>query len=572
LIFRIFAALRLTVCAATLVTAIPAVADPNAGAYLAARQATISGDFSAAAIYFRDALLADANNTVLMEQSLTAYLGVGQVVSAAGIARPFVDAGGESQIANIALAAQAARAENWDAIFDLLDARKEVGPLLDGLTQAWAHLGNNNIDRALMRFDEVIETPGLRSFGQQHKAFALAMTGDLDGANAIYDLPSNIGIIPNRVSVVAHLQILAQIGDFERASNMFKLAFSEDLDPELDALRSAINAGEVPDLSSVVANPREGIAFAYQSLSGILQGEANESYLLLYAQAARFIAPHNANAQIATARLLNSLGQHEVAAQTFAQVSSGDPAFHSAEIGRAESLRLAGRFKKAIEVLSQLTSSHPDLPMSHASLGDIYRQLGQLTDARESYDAALSLYPEDASLRWWLLYSRGITNERLDEWDAAELDFRAALAFNPGNPSVLNYLGYSLVDRGLKYEEALSMIETAVAARPESGAIVDSLAWVYYKIGRYQDAVAPMERAAELEPNDPILNDHLGDVYWMVGRYAEARFQWRRALSFEPEQAEAIQIRRKLSIGLDAVYTEQGVTPAAPVEMANGDN
>jgi tetratricopeptide (TPR) repeat protein len=572
LIFRIFATLRLTVCAATLVTAIPAAADPNAGAYLAARQAAISGDFSTAAIYFRDALLADANNIALMEQSLTAYLGVGQVESAAGIARPFVDAGGESQIANIALVAQAARAEDWDAIFNLLEARKEVGPLLDGLTQAWAHLGNNNIDRALMRFDEVIETPGLRSFGQQHKALALAMTGDLDGANAIYDLPSNIGVIPNRISVVAHLQILAQLGDFERASNMFKLAFSDDLDPELDALRRAINAGEVPDLSSVVANPREGIAYAYQSLSGILQGEANESYLLLYAQAARFIAPHNANAQIATARLLNSLGQHEVAAQTFAQVSSGDPAFHSAEIGRAESLRLAGRFKKAVEVLSQLTTSHPDLPMSHASLGDIYRQLGQLTDARVSYDTALSLYPEDASLRWWLLYSRGITNERLDEWDAAELDFRAALTFNPGNPSVLNYLGYSLVDRGLKYEEALSMIETAVAARPESGAIVDSLAWVYYKIGRYQDAVAPMERAAELEPNDPILNDHLGDVYWMVGRYAEARFQWRRALSFEPEEAEAIQIRRKLSIGLDAVYAEEGVTPAAPVEMANGNN
>jgi tetratricopeptide (TPR) repeat protein len=572
LIFRIFATLRLTVCAAMLVTAIPAAADPNAGAYLAARQAAISGDFSTAAIYFRDALLADANNIALMEQSLTAYLGVGQVESAAGIARPFVDAGGESQIANIALVAQAARAEDWDAIFNLLEARKEVGPLLDGLTQAWAHLGNNNIDRALMRFDEVIETPGLRSFGQQHKALALAMTGDLDGANAIYDLPSNIGVIPNRISVVAHLQILAQLGDFERASNMFKLAFSDDLDPELDALRRAINAGEVPDLSSVVANPREGIAYAYQSLSGILQGEANESYLLLYAQAARFIAPHNANAQIATARLLNSLGQHEVAAQTFAQVSSGDPAFHSAEIGRAESLRLAGRFKKAVEVLSQLTTSHPDLPMSHASLGDIYRQLGQLTDARVSYDTALSLYPEDASLRWWLLYSRGITNERLDEWDAAELDFRAALTFNPGNPSVLNYLGYSLVDRGLKYEEALSMIETAVAARPESGAIVDSLAWVYYKIGRYQDAVAPMERAAELEPNDPILNDHLGDVYWMVGRYAEARFQWRRALSFEPEEAEAIQIRRKLSIGLDAVYAEEGVTPAAPVEMANGNN
>jgi tetratricopeptide (TPR) repeat protein len=570
--FRITTALRLTVCAATLALAMPAAADPNPGAYLAARQAAISGDYDAAAIYFRDALLADANNTALMEQSLTAYLGVGQVESAAGIARPFIDAGGESQIANIALMAQAARAEDWDAIFDLIEAGHEVGPLLDGLAQAWAYLGKGDTDSAMMRFDEVIDTPGLRGFGQQHKALALAMSGDLDGASAIYDLPPNAGIVPTRASVVAHLQILAQLGDFERAGDMIVRAFGEDPDPELAALRSAITAGEVPDLSRVVATPGHGISYAFKGLSDILQGEANESYLLLYAQAARYITPLDADAQIATARLLNALGQYDAAAQTFAQVATDDPAFHSAEIGRAEALRLAGRVEQAIEVLSQLTRSHPDLPLSHASLGDIYRQQEQFVDARAAYSAALSGYPEDASIRWWLLYSRGMTSERLDEWDAAEADFRASLALNPGNPSVLNYLGYSLVDRGLKYDEALGMIETAVAARPDNGAIVDSLAWVYYKLGRYQEAVAPMERAAELEPNDPILSDHLGDVYWMVGRDVEARFQWRRALSFEPEQAEADRIRRKLTVGLDAVYAEEGVTPAPAVEMANDDN
>ena len=570
--FRITTALRLTVCAATLALAMPAAADQNAGAYLAASQAAISGDYDAAALYFRDALLADANNTALMEQTLAAYLGVGQVESAAGIARPFINAGGESQIANIALMAQAARAEDWDAIFDLIEAGHEVGPLLDGLAQAWAYLGKGDTVHAMMRFDEVIDTPGLRGFGQQHKALALAMSGDLDGASAIYDLPPNIGIIPTRGSVVAHLQILAQLGDFERAGDMIERAFGEDPDPELAALRSAITAGEVPDLSRAVATPGHGISYAFKGLSDILQGEANESYLLLYAQAARYIAPLDADAQIATARLLNALGQYDAAAQTFAQVATDDPAFHSAEIGRAEALRLAGRIEQAIEVLSQLTRSHPDLPLWHASLGDIYRQQEHFVDARDAYSAALSGYPEDASIRWWLLYSRGMTSERLDEWDAAEADFRASLALNPGNPSVLNYLGYSLVDRGLKYDEALGMIETAVAARPDNGAIVDSLAWVYYKLGRYQEAVAPMERAAELEPNDPILSDHLGDVYWMVGRDVEARFQWRRALSFEPEQAEADRIRHKLSVGLDAVYADEGVTPAAAVEIANDDN
>ncbi|MFB1023761.1 MAG: hypothetical protein QMC33_00140, partial [Octadecabacter sp.] len=315
--FRITTALRLTVCAATLALAMPAAADPNPGAYLAARQAAISGDYDAAAIYFRDALLADANNTALMEQTLAAYLGVGQVESAAGIARPFINAGGESQIANIALMAQAARAEDWDAIFDLIEAGHEVGPLLDGLAQAWAYLGKGDTVHAMMRFDEVIDTPGLRGFGQQHKALALAMSGDLDGASAIYDLPPNIGIVPTRGSVVAHLQILAQLGDFERAGEIIDRAFGEDPDPELATLRSAITAGEVPDLSRAVATPSDGISYAFKGLSDILQGEANESYLLLYAQAARYIAPHDADAQIATARLLNALGQYDAAAQTF---------------------------------------------------------------------------------------------------------------------------------------------------------------------------------------------------------------------------------------------------------------
>jgi len=101
------------------------------------------------------------------------------------------------------------------------------------------------------------------------------------------------------------------------------------------------------------------------------------------------------------------------------------------------------------------------------------------------------------------------------------------------------------------------MIERAVALRPNSGYIVDSLGWVYYRLGRFEDAVEPMERATELMATDPIVNDHLGDVYWMVGRFHEARFQWQRALSFDPEETEAERIRRKLDVGLDVVLAEE---------------
>jgi tetratricopeptide (TPR) repeat protein len=136
----------------------------------------------------------------------------------------------------------------------------------------------------------------------------------------------------------------------------------------------------------------------------------------------------------------------------------------------------------------------------------------------------------------------------------------------------LNYLGYSLVEKRKNLDEALDMIERAVAARPDSGYIVDSLGWVLYRLGRYDEAVGHMERAVELMPVDPVVNDHLGDVFWAVGRKREAEFQWKRALSFirageGDGEADPDRIRRKLEVGLDVVLAEEG---AEPLKVANG--
>lgn len=108
------------------------------------------------------------------------------------------------------------------------------------------------------------------------------------------------------------------------------------------------------------------------------------------------------------------------------------------------------------------------------------------------------------------------------------------------------------------------MIERAVAARPEDGYIIDSLAWALYRLGRFEEALAPMERAVRLMPSDPILNDHLGDIYWALGRRREAMFQWRRALAFGPEEADRPRILRKLEVGLDRVLEEEGEPPLPP--------
>ncbi len=158
----------------------------------------------------------------------------------------------------------------------------------------------------------------------------------------------------------------------------------------------------------------------------------------------------------------------------------------------------------------------------------------------------------------------------MKNWPAAEADFEKALALRPDQPSVLNYLGYSYLERHEKLDEALGMIERAVAARPDDGAFVDSLGWGLYRLGRYDEAVTQMERAVELMPIDSVVNDHLGDVYWAVGRTREAEFQWSRALSFGPtDETEAARIRRKLEVGLDKVLAEEGAKPLAVTKNGN---
>lgn len=169
---------------------------------------------------------------------------------------------------------------------------------------------------------------------------------------------------------------------------------------------------------------------------------------------------------------------------------------------------------------------------------------------------------------WVLFYQRGICYERSGEWAKAEADFFLALDMEPDQPLVLNYLGYSWLEMGLNYQEALDMIRRAVAARPSDGYIVDSLGWGYYRIGDFENAVKELERAVELRPVDAVINDHFGDALWRVGRKREAEFQWRRALSFDPEEKDAKRILRKLEVGLDVVLAEEATDADAPGDDA----
>lgn len=540
----------------------------DAGAYLAARVAAAENDYRQALGWYDRALNRDPSNRLLLEGSVVAAIALGDFDTATKSARRLLQGGAVNQAAFIALLADQASREDYAALLADAAAGRSIGSLIDQLVVGWSELGAGRMSEALQAFDALSAQPGVQAFGLYHKALALASAGDFEGADEILSGREAGSISVMRRGVIAHVQILSQLERNPDALALLDRSFGAEPDIEIDALRVRLTAGEALPFTTV-RNARDGLAEVFFTLATALNGEADNGYTLLYTRVAAHLRPDHTEAVLMTAALLDAQGQPALAAEVYALIPPESPAYHVAEIGRADTLRAGGKTDAAIEVLQSLTRSHGQIMAVHIALGDALRREERYAEAVTAYDAALALLPKPEQRHWGLFYARAISHERSQNWDKAEADFRKALELDPDQPQVLNYLGYSFVDRGVNLPEALGMIERAVAAQPDAGYIIDSLAWAYFRLGRYADAVEPMEKASLLEPVDPIVTDHLGDVYWSVGRTLEAQFQWRRALSFDPEEKDAIRIRRKLEVGLDAVLAEEGAPPITP--MANGN-
>lgn len=543
-------------------------AEGNPGAYLAANVANARSDYAEAAKWYEIALQDDPTNLALLEGAVLAEIGIGDLPEAARLSNALTAAGGKSQIAAVALIADNAKKADYEAILAQGTSSGAIGGFIDDLVKAWAEIGLGRMSEANEIFDKMSKTKGLEAFGLYHKALALASAGDFEGAESILSGKASGGISLTRRGVIARIEILSQMERNTDAVALIDANFLPGNDQDIDDLRRRLAAGE-PLPFTVARNATDGIAEVFFSMAQAVNGDANANFTLLHSRAAAYLRPDNTEAVLLTAALLEDLNQFDLAEATFATVAPTNGAFFIAEIGRADALRLAGDEDAALAALQSLARSHGQILSVQSALGEALRRASRFDEAKIVFDTAISMITDEGPQHWPLYYSRGVSKERTGDFAGAEADFRHALKLTPDEPQILNYLGYSLVDRGEKLDEALAMIQLAVARRPDSGAITDSLAWAYFRLGKYQEALEPMERAAQLEPVDPVVTDHLGDVYWAVGRQREAQYQWRRALSFNPEEIDATRIRKKLEVGLDEVLKQEAAAPKPAADNAN---
>ena len=185
-------------------------------------------------------------------------------------------------------------------------------------------------------------------------------------------------------------------------------------------------------------------------------------------------------------------------------------------------------------------------------MANIYKRNKEFEKSIKYYSLLLEKLNENSDEYADVLHKRGTSYERVGDDKNSDKDLLKSLSIKPDDPYVLNYLGYSWLERSYKIQEAISMLNKAYNQKKNDPFIIDSVGWGYYLIGDFVNAENFLRKAIQLMPKDPIVNDHYGDVLWKLNRKIQAKYYWQSALSSEESENEMkTNISKKLLKGLD---------------------
>ena len=217
-----------------------------------------------------------------------------------------------------------------------------------------------------------------------------------------------------------------------------------------------------------------------------------------------------------------------------------------AQLRRARLMAQRGEFEAALTLIHSLPErSTADARLKRSAEVQLLSDQKQLTRVRDVLQAALADHPEDPDV----LYELAMLAEKMNDLPEMERLLRQLMATKPEDPQAYNALGYSLADRGLRLPEARQLIEKALALTPNDPFIVDSLAWVAFRMGQNDEALRLLRSAYSQKP-DAEIAAHLGEVLWVSGQADEARKIWREGRDINPDNETLKTTLQRLRIEL----------------------
>ncbi len=440
------------------------------------------------------------------EAMITALLELDRVAEAKG---QFVTLFGMEETrrnldqAYLRAAAVLGRASNRAAAIDVMRALVALNPQQASAHFAMAHLmvRGGDLDKALISVDEALQRRPDWEDAALFKARILLSLKEPQKARAFYEsfLDSNHGATNVRLN---YARFLIDQKEWEKALEEFKRV-----------------AADVPDDADTI------YAVGLLSLQNNRLDEAEK-----YLKRALELRPQNDQARLYLGQVAEEGKRYAEAASWYREIRDGEYYFE-AQVRLGVVLAKQGDLAGARRYLDDIKSqNNPQRVQVALAEEQILREAKQYRAALEVLNAAIKAVPDDKDL----LYARALVAEKLDLFDVTEADLRAILKKDPKNVNALNALGYTLTDRTTRFQEALALLQQAIALKPDDAFIMDSMGWLQYRLGNNAEAVKYLQHALEVR-NDAEIAAHLGEVLWVMGNHREAESVWNRALRETPD-------------------------------------
>ena len=377
---------------------------------------------------------------------------------------------------------------------------------------------------------------------ESHLALAQAAAQNGDQARALAEAEQALAIAPaSELAILTLAQITpdqrtasARLADFLRAhphAREARLAYARMLIEQKDFERAR---DEFKLL--LVGNPQDLTVLYALGLLGTQTNQLQEAetYLTAYLDALESQPAAGRDPSQALLLLSQLAEQRDDTAGALKWLARIDPlnprTYMTAQIRRANLVAKDGNLAGARKLLQETrVSGQEEQVQLVLAEGQLLRNANRLADAARVLQAGLKRFPDHTDL----LYDYAMVAERMQQLERMEVSLRRIIALDPDNQHAYNALGYSLADRNLRLEEAYKLIRKASELAPDDPFIMDSLGWVYFRMGNLKEAETLLRRAHSLRP-DPEIATHLGEVLWITGQRDAAREIWRKANQMDP--------------------------------------
>ena len=520
----------------------PLLASPLAN-YVEARAAEMQGDEARSARLYAAMASADPADRSIARRAIASAIASGQSELAISLARrlPSTELAVDARLLLVADALRTGKGKQAMAALESGATSTETD-LFAPLVRAWLQTERRKSDgvAALAKLDPA--SP-LAPLATEHRAAMLLALGRADEA-----LPLARSVVAKGGGRATRLRLAYADGLARLKRPADALAMLQGDDEALVAARSRLAAGQ--PLEMAIATPADGLAELLVALAVDLSRDDSKALPIALTQVARHASSGNSESTILLALLLDEDKRPDDALALLGRIDPADLLAGEALDVESRILTERNQFDRALARAGAASAGPNPTAQDFARLANVLGDMERHAEAADAYGRAIALSKAGGSqARWTLHLLRAASLEQSHRWADAKAELATAMAIEPNNPILLNFLGYGKLERGEDIASAEAMIRKASALRPDDASITDSLGWALFKRGQTAEAIETLRRAASGDPAQSEIHEHLGDALFTAGRKIEARFSWQAALLTAEDQAK-LRIQGKIEAGL----------------------